>query len=377
MSVKKILILRPDNIGDVLLFTGALKHIKKLYLDAHITLAVQEHIINLVELCPYIDACVPVSHLTWLGKIDQAECTFKSLLKNSELRKAIRIINKFRNFINKPFDTIIYPVKSAQISHLEIIYCLSATETIGIIGCNLNEPKNGFPSILRPNNLFLKNLDISDADPWKHEFFITAQFLIFLGCNDVTIDGIKPQLWLADQDKNYLNKTQRNEYKIIGLFPGASSAAKLWPIVNYGKLANQLDGRFIYVIFGNSTDKDLANKISLSIKEYRSDVKIFNLTGQTTLRELAKNIMLCDLLIGMDTSGLHIAITAGIPTVGIVGGGHFGRFVPWGDPEKNIFLTNKMECFYCNWVCTYEKAECIKSVSPHEVASAVTKLLKY
>jgi hypothetical protein len=69
MDRTRVLILRPDNIGDVLLFTGALRHIRNLYPEAHITLAVQAHIVNLVELCPHIDACVPVDELTWRGKV--------------------------------------------------------------------------------------------------------------------------------------------------------------------------------------------------------------------------------------------------------------------------------------------------------------------
>jgi ADP-heptose:LPS heptosyltransferase len=94
MNRKRILIFRPDNIGDVLLFTGALKHIRNLYLDAHITLAVQAHIVNLVELCPYIDACVPIGHLTWWGRIEYTEFPF-----TYRIEQAIRVVNKLWNVI--------------------------------------------------------------------------------------------------------------------------------------------------------------------------------------------------------------------------------------------------------------------------------------
>ena len=42
--MKKILLLRPDNIGDGVLFTGTLKYYRKLYPDAKITLAEKKYI---------------------------------------------------------------------------------------------------------------------------------------------------------------------------------------------------------------------------------------------------------------------------------------------------------------------------------------------
>lgn len=77
----------------------------------------------------------------------------------------------------------------------------------------------------------------------------------------------------------------------------------------------------------------------------------------------------------MDTSGLHLAITAGIPTIGITGGWHYGRFIPWGDPERHIFLTKKLECFNCNLNCKIDRVECIQGVTPEEVYFNINKLL--
>lgn len=370
MSDEKILILRPDNIGDVFLFTGALKHIRHLYRDAHITLAVQAHIINLVQLCPYINECIPVDRLTWWERIKHKKIPFKF-----KMAKYIHKANKLWNSLRSPFDIVIYPVKSPQVAHLEAIYCINAPQIFGITGCSINTPKNGYPPMLQLRALFTKHLDVSQVDPWIHELRTTLDFLRFIGCDVTTIDDIKPQFWLADPENNFLDGVQRNGRKIIGLFPGASSELRRWNPTNYGKLVNLIGGQPAYAIFGSSTDKDISDQVALSIRKYCGDVEILNLTGHTTLRELAKTIMSCDLLISMETSGLNIAIAAGVPTVGIVGGGHYGRFVPWGDPEKNIFITKKMECFHCNWLCTYGEAKCIKGVSPQDVAIASIKLL--
>lgn len=368
--MSNILILRPDNIGDVVLFSGALRHIRALYPDDHITLAVQEHIVNLVELCPYIDRCIPVEYLTWLGEYEHTEFPY---IKH-RLKEKVRTINRIFNIISKPFDIIIYPVKSPHVLHLELICRLNAKRVFGITGCNINAPKTGYPANLNPEQMFTECYDVSDADPWIHELHVTAGFLRFLGCQISHIDQIKPQLWLSDTEKNYLDGVRKNGRKIIGLFPGASSGYKCWSTNNYGELARLLGGGLIYVIFGSHADKDLTDRVVLAIRSSGADNAILNVTGLTTLRELAKTVFCCDLVISMDTSGLHISIASNVPSVGIVGGGHFGRFIPWGNPE-NLFLTKKMECFHCNWVCTKDYIECVNGVSVQEVVSAVKSLL--
>jgi hypothetical protein len=192
MSGERILIFRPDNIGDVLLFTGALQHIRNLHPNAHITLAVQKHIVNLVELCPYINTCVPIGDLKWCAKFEQKDFPLKSIIV-----QATHFVNKIWNVINKPFDIIIYPVKSPQESHLEVIDILNATQKFGIIGCGLNASKNGYHPKLKPITLFTNYLDIHEADSWTHELITTLNFLRFIGCDVTTIDEIKPQFWLS------------------------------------------------------------------------------------------------------------------------------------------------------------------------------------
>jgi ADP-heptose:LPS heptosyltransferase len=372
MDRTRVLILRPDNIGDVLLFTGALRHIRNLYPEAHITLAVQAHIVNLVELCPHIDACVPVDELTWRGKVEHKGFTVKP-----EMERAITIANKLWNFFYRPFDIVIYPVKSPQVPHLRIIDCLNGGKTFGMTGCNLNAPGKGYPETLKPSSLLKKQLDVSTSDPWVHELLITLDFLVFMGCEAISLDDIRPEFWLDDSEKNHLHGLQRNGRNVIGLFPGASHREKRWESHNYGELAKRLGQQQIYVIFGSSEDRELAKQAALFIKANCENAEILDFTGQSTLRTLVKTIMSCDLLISMDTSGLHMAVAAGVPAIGIVGGGHFGRFVPWGDPAKHIFLTNKTGCFHCNWQCIHDEAECITGVSPQEVAMAASKLLNY
>ena len=54
-SWRRILLLRLDGIGDVVLFTPFLRALRKAHPESEITLIVQPMVYNLMEACPYID----------------------------------------------------------------------------------------------------------------------------------------------------------------------------------------------------------------------------------------------------------------------------------------------------------------------------------
>ena len=362
MNYKRILIFRPDNIGDVLLFSGALKHIRDLYPGAYITLAVQPHIVNLVELCPFIDACVSIDALTWWGTVKNSIIPYFHACK-----RLVRKLNRLWNLLLGPFDTVIYPVKSPQAAHLQILRDLNVKKTFGITGCNVNAPQGGYPPGLQPESLFTNGFDVSGYDPWRHEFFTTLDFLKFLGCKVSDINDIKPEVWVADSDRNLLENIQGNDQNIIGLFPGGSFKEKCWNPENYETLG-RLMGDKLFVIFGGSEDAGVADQVKSFLVKGAPNAGIINLVGKTTLRELYKSISACNLIISMDSSGLHLAIASETHTIAIVGWWHYGRFIPWGDPKKHIFLTKKVECFHCNVNCKMDRFECIQGVTPEMVA---------
>ncbi|HEY4743500.1 MAG TPA: glycosyltransferase family 9 protein, partial [Desulfuromonadaceae bacterium] len=291
----------------------------------------------------------------------------------------VRKLNRLWNLL--PFSTniLLYPVKSPQPEHLEMVadlaYDLNFSRIFGITGCAVNAPHGGYPAGLVPAQLFTDSLDVSGKETWRHELLTTLDFLRFLGCPVSSAEEILPQLWLAESDRNHLAGAEREGSRIIGIFPGAAFAGRCWTPENYRGLARLLGSGHTYAIFGSSNDKELAGQVTRAIEGACTGAEIIDLVGKTTLRELAKTIAACDLLISTDSSGLHIAIAAGVPSIGIVGGGHYGRFVPWGNQDTGIFLTKKLECFHCNWECTRGDFECIRGVSPEDVAAAAARLM--
>jgi len=123
------------------------------------------------------------------------------------------------------------------------------------------------------------------------------------------------------------------------------------------------------VIVGSEKDKALASSIMVNTKN-----KIHDLTGKITLNQFAALAEQSSLYLGIDTAGFHIAWTLGIPTIGIFGGGHFGRFTP-SLPHVRI-IHHKMDCYNCYWHCIYDGTKCITSITPENVITAIDQLLR-
>ena len=55
----------------------------------------------------------------------------------------------------------------------------------------------------------------------------------------------------------------------------------------------------------------------------------------------------CRLVIGAETGLAHLACAVGTPNVILLGGGHFGRFMPYAATTTVVCLP--LECYGCNW----------------------------
>jgi len=59
-----------------------------------------------------------------------------------------------------------------------------------------------------------------------------------------------------------------------------------------------------------------------------------NFAGKTKLSHLVEVIKHAQFVFANDTSAIHIAAATGTPSVCILGGGHYGRFLPYASEAK-------------------------------------------
>jgi len=165
------------------------------------------------------------------------------------------------------------------------------------------------------------------------------------------------------------------------IFPGAFHNFRMWPAEKFAEVLSRLveSNHGLAVLCGGLEERDLCSHIiHLSGKE------ALNLAGETSLPELVEVIRKAKFLIGNETSAIHIAAAVETPSVCILGGGHYGRFVPYVLEEELCFapvpVTHFMDCFKCNWQCIkpHEKdttVPCILHISVNNVLNALDHVL--
>jgi N-acetylglucosaminyldiphosphoundecaprenol N-acetyl-beta-D-mannosaminyltransferase len=107
-----------------------------------------------------------------------------------------------------------------------------------------------------------------------------------------------------------------------------------------------------------------------------------DLTGKTTLAQLAGVIQSADLYIGADSGVMHLAASVGTPIVAIFGPSNPDAWAPWTPTSKSIVVRSAPECSPCSYVrhsiglregCPART--CMRMVTVNHVLDAVQQIL--
>ena len=165
----------------------------------------------------------------------------------------------------------------------------------------------------------------------------------------------------------------------VVLNPGSNEFGRRWPFTSYLEIAERMLARGLRVVWIGGRDED-AGDPSLRFGE---DARVVDAMGRTDLPELLDILKHAALVISNDTGPAHLAIALGAPTVVVVGGGHFGSFVPYppeATPPTARFVYHEMPCYHCFWRChlrasRFDVFPCISAVAPDAVWREASALL--
>jgi heptosyltransferase II len=157
---------------------------------------------------------------------------------------------------------------------------------------------------------------------------------------------------------------------LAGLCPGAEyGPAKRWP--DFGLAAKHLSERhgLHWLIFGTATERPLGAEILETLKTGATD-----LTGRTSLLELAAQLRRCELLLTNDTGTMHLAAFLGVPTVAIFGSTEPQLTGPIG--EGHVVIRHHVECSPCFLRECPLDFRCMKAVTVEDAVTAVERVLR-
>lgn len=338
-NATNILFIRTDAIGDNVISSSMLPVLAKHFDNAKVTIICQEHIAHLYSHCPFISNIVTVSKNQFYG-----DATYRNFF--------LRSINKLS------FDLVLNPIYSRDWLADSIASSCNAPQKIAF---STNDKKN---------NTHYSQL-ITKCDEFIPEIEKCA---IFLRSIDIdTSQTLKPIMWLSKQDEefaeNFFEETDIPIDNTIILCAGAQSKQRRSTI--YGIPLDEICVKYgmSVVAIGAKEDYTITEAIFSSIEE-----KTINLCGQTTIRQAAALIKKSRLVVGAETGMAHVACAVNTPNVILIGGGHFGRFMPYS--HLTTLVCNPLSCFKCNWECTRKKTDCIENIEPKTLEAAITHALE-
>jgi ADP-heptose:LPS heptosyltransferase len=360
----RIRIIRDDNIGDAILFSGALPLLRARWPEATIELVVRRHVCSLFRYCPYIDRLGSYeSYTPW-------ESMQKRGIRGAwALESILRMMTRFRM---RPDDVLLCPVSAPREEYVSLVGCLRAEEKIGFSGYMFQYESGALPS-MSPEAVYTRSVVCSQDTRWMHEFERLRDWLACCGCSDFVLP--LPKLWLSERDHETACCALPHKGSYIGVFLGASSHWRRWPTEKWYQLLSTLTPKARLVLLGGV---DVMKESSaLSTRLQRDGRSVMDLCGVTGIRELAACINRCGCLISTESAGLHFAIAQDVPTVGIVGHHHMGRYVPWGAMDRHrIACVDCAKSDSCTGACFYQDYRCIQDIPVNVVRRELDELFR-
>lgn len=307
---ENILVIKWDEIGDMVTSLHVFERLKQSYPTAKITLFCKQFIKPLIENDPNIDF----------------------------------IITNVKDLKDKKYDLIV----DLRGNWNSIIYAL------------LNLPKVR----LDRGSVRLKN-KIKGSHP--HEVFTNLQ--IIAPVLKRPLESPRLKLYYADEQLEKVDKfISRNELKNFAvLHTGARKLLRKWPLDNYIKIADYLKGtkNWDIIFTGDNNDKEDISYISEGLS-----FKTYSIAGEFSLIEYATLTSKAKLFIGNESGPMHIASATGIPVIGLFGPGVPFVFYPYGDNCK--YIHHVLECNPCDQIhCVHPNNPCIARISLNEVIQKI------
>lgn len=366
-KTKPVLIVQMDNVGDLILATGTLKHYQAAFPGREVIL-----------VCPQNHASLMTGLFPKTIGVDRKKFRFNLFYSIRVLAALKRLSPEILiHHSTIPFSTIEY---------FSLLTLAGAKHTVGYAGEPIFADPRGqsmyertmmvlaYPLCRQKLDELVPSLDVHDRGASRLTSSLAHYKHLF-----ESITGFKAEdysLHLGDLKLEPPPTIPLKRYCVMGL--GAAVAYRRWPPERFAEISSKiLQAQDITtVLAGGKQEGGLV----------RSFIKIFpnakDLTG-TSLLELTALIKYSLLVISNETSYIPIAIALSKPSVCVLGGGHLGRCSLYGYPDINKWVYDEhAPCLGDNWMCGKSSppntpSPCIASVSEEIVATEVRNLLVY
>ncbi len=300
-AIKRVLIVRIDEIGDYMLWRPFLHEI----ITAEQYRGYEFHFCGNKSWKSLFDTfdAEAITHSFWIDKI-----RFKK-----EMGYRYRFL---RNVYQQNYAAVINPTFSRDKRYDDSI--VKATSAVEKIGMKANTESIQPYELGYDAHLYTRLFDHPEKPVF--EFIRNRSFTEFVTGQPSRITDTK-----VNTNCLPLLSVQVPE-KYFVVFPGSRSAARIWPAENFARVSQYLFEQYGWtaIVAGTKTD---APYIEAFCKQYHNPVS--NLAGKTSLPEMLSLLKNAQCLLSVDTGSVHLAAAVGCTVFGIFNGSQYKRFAPY------------------------------------------------
>lgn len=310
---KKILVIRTDRIGDVVLSTPVLETLRINFPSSYIAVMVSPYTRELVE-----------------GNSNVNEVIIYD--KDDEHRGWFSTIAFARRLARKKFDIAVMLHSTNRVNF--VAFVAGIRRRIGY------DRRAGF--------LLTNRFKYTKREGKKHEIDYCLDLLRPLGISQVSRNPYVPvrlqDIERADRLLADFGIGKADNFALIN--PGALSPSKRWPAERFAETADRISEEFglNIVVVSDGKTQEMAKQVFQFARRGH-----INLLGKTTLGELAALLKRAKFLVSNDSGPVHLACAIGTPVISLFGRNEQGLSIErWGPVGKfDIALQKDAGCKEC------------------------------
>jgi lipopolysaccharide heptosyltransferase II len=346
---ERILLIRPDHMGDVLLTTPAIQALRAARPNAEIHALVGTWSSEVIASYPEIDLTLTVPFpgfsrepkQNWRSPYELALSTARQL----------RIIGYSSAIIFRPDHW--WGAMLAKLAGIPERIGYNLTDVAPFLTKSL-------PHISQ--HVVLQNLSL--VEQWTGK--IAPEQAVY----DFPLD---------DDDRGYIDGYLevwgiRREKPVIAIHAGSGASIKNWQDEKWADVADTLSEQLDspVVLTGGDHELTTARNIAALMK-----TRACIIAGDTRVGQLAALFARSKVVLGADSGPLHLAAAVGTPTVTLYGPADPAEFGTWGSPWKHYILTTSIGCRPCrilDWRSDpTEYHPCVRDITVGQVLEAARR----
>lgn len=350
-AARRVLVIKPDHLGDVLLLTPALRLLREQRPDLEITLLIG----------PW--SKVAVAHNADIDAL--LLCEFPGFTRASKAG------------LLQPYRLLLKTALLLRAGHYDAALIARDDHWWGALLAALAGIPRRIGFAVAETVPFL-----STALPHSFNDHVTVQNLQLVAALTGQPAAAQPPMVapIGEQDRGWAAQwlarhAISGQSRLVAIHPGSGGEAKLWLASRWAQIADALHDQGLTVLLTGGPDEQL---LVTSISQAMTRQPL-TMVGEAALGQLAALYARCSLVLGVDSGPLHLAVSTGVPTLALFGPGDDRRFGPWRDSKRHVVLRSGLWCSPCGVLHACPRgtapSECMTLIPTAQLLPAIDSLL--